>query len=76
MPRLTSAPLLEAMETIDKLQLRDEKTLRLCLFNLQKYIKEEQFATEFLQRDGLHELCQVIVTASGNTLAVRHCSLE
>ena len=70
MYRLTSAPLLEAMETIDKLQLRDEKTLRLCLFNLQKYIKEEQFATEFLARDGLKELCDIIVSVGGNTLAV------
>ncbi|KIM26137.1 hypothetical protein M408DRAFT_330723 [Serendipita vermifera MAFF 305830] len=67
--KLTSAPLLEAMETIDKLQLRDEKTLRLCLFNLQKYIKEEQFANEFLARDGLRELCEVIVSVGGNTLA-------
>jgi engulfment/cell motility protein 1 len=57
------------METIDKLQLRDEKTLRLSLFNLQKCIKEEQFATEFLARGGLHELCQVIISVGGNTLA-------
>lgn len=51
--------------------MRDEKALRLCLFNLQKYIKEEQFATEFLDRDGLRELCEVIVAVGGNTLAVR-----
>jgi engulfment and cell motility protein 1 len=57
------------METIDKLHQRDEKTLRLCLFNLQKYIKEEQFATEFLAGGGLDELCQVIVSVGGNTLA-------
>jgi engulfment/cell motility protein 1 len=66
-----SAPLSEALETIEKLQMRDEKTLRLCLFNLQKFIKEEQFATEFLQRDGLRELCEVIVVVGGNTLAVQ-----
>lgn len=67
--KLTSAPLLEALETIEKLKQRDEKTLRFSLFNLQKYIKEEQFATEFLQRDGLRELCEVILTVGGNTLA-------
>lgn len=33
--------------------------------------QEEQFANEFLQRDGLHELIQVINTAHGNILAVR-----
>lgn len=67
--KLVSAPLLEATETIEKLRMRDEKALRLCLFNLQKYIKEEQFATEFLDRDGLRELCEVIVAVGGNTLA-------
>lgn len=47
-----------------------ETNFRLCLFNLQRYIKEEQFVTEFLQRDGLRELCEVIAVTSGNVLAV------
>ncbi|CAG8702671.1 15518_t:CDS:2 [Acaulospora colombiana] len=66
--KLTSAPLLEALETIEKLKLKEEKTLRFCLFNLQRYIKEEQFATEFLQRDGLRELCEYALTALSNLL--------
>ncbi|KAG8785802.1 hypothetical protein FRC20_000452 [Serendipita sp. 405] len=74
--KLVSAPLLEALETIEKLQLRDEKTLRFSLFNLQKYIKEEQFTNEFLQNDGLRELCEVITTVGGNTLAYALTSLS
>ncbi len=33
-------------------------------------MQEEQFANEFLQRDGLHELIDVINTSHGNILAV------
>jgi hypothetical protein len=47
-----------------------ETNFRLCLFNLQRYIKEEQFVMEFLQRDGLRELSEVIAVTSGNVLAV------
>lgn len=57
------------MEIVDKLSLRDERTLRFSLFTLQKFIKEVQFAAEFLHRDGLRELIDIINTTSGNTLA-------
>lgn len=33
--------------------------------------QEEQFAKEFLQRDGLRELIRIIEHFQGNTLAVR-----
>jgi len=67
--RLVSAPHIEAAEPSEKLSLRDERTLRFSLFTVQTYIKEEQFATEFLHRDGLRELVDIISTMSGHTLA-------
>jgi engulfment and cell motility protein 1 len=36
---LVSAPKIEAVEIVDKLNLRDERTLRLTLFSLQKLIR-------------------------------------
>ncbi|KAI5123515.1 hypothetical protein M0805_006675 [Coniferiporia weirii] len=67
--KLVSAPIIEAAEIVEKLSIRDEKTLRMTLFSLQKFIREEQFANEFLQRDGLKELIDVIGVSHGNTLA-------
>lgn len=66
--KLVNASNIEATEIIQKLSLRDEN-LKLCLFSLQKFIREEKFAEEFLSRDGLRELVDVISTAHGNTLA-------
>ncbi|GBE86653.1 hypothetical protein SCP_0905330 [Sparassis crispa] len=66
--KLVSAPAIEAAEIVEKLSVRDNK-LGLALTSLRKYIREEQFANEFLQRDGLYELIEVISTAHGNTLA-------
>ncbi|KAH7890792.1 ELMO/CED-12 family-domain-containing protein [Phlebopus sp. FC_14] len=67
--KLVNAPNIEAAEIVQKLSLRDEKTLRMSLFSLQKFIREEKFAQEFLNRDGLQELVGVINTEHGNTLA-------
>ncbi|KAH8116469.1 ELMO/CED-12 family-domain-containing protein [Phellopilus nigrolimitatus] len=67
--KLVSAPIIEAAEIVEKLSMRDDKTLRMTLFSLQKFIREEQFANEFLQRDGLKELIDVIGVSHGNTLA-------
>lgn len=43
--------------------------------NLREHVlnfsQEEQFADEFLKRDGLNELISVIRTSHGNMLAVR-----
>jgi hypothetical protein len=37
--RLVNAPEREAREIADQVRMRDDKTLRLTLFSLQKYIK-------------------------------------
>ncbi|KAI0923725.1 hypothetical protein AcV5_009196 [Taiwanofungus camphoratus] len=66
--KLVNAPAIEAAELVEKLAMRDAR-LGLALTSLRKFIREEQFANEFLQRDGLHELIQVINTAHGNILA-------
>ncbi|KAI6041249.1 ELMO/CED-12 family-domain-containing protein [Pisolithus marmoratus] len=67
--KLVNSSAIEAAGIVGKLGLRDEKSLRMSLFSLQKFIKEERFAQEFLDRDGLRELVDVIDTAHGNTLA-------
>lgn len=41
--RLVSAPIIEAAEIVEKLSLRDERTLRLTLFSLQKFIRVRRF---------------------------------
>ncbi|KAF8239268.1 hypothetical protein L208DRAFT_1238269 [Tricholoma matsutake] len=67
--KLVNAPSREARETAEKLRIRNERTIKLTLFSLQKFIREEQFAQEFLNHNGLEELAAVIYTSSGNTLA-------
>ncbi|KAF7982566.1 hypothetical protein HWV62_27557 [Athelia sp. TMB] len=67
--KLVKAPKLEAVDIVDNLLSRDPKTLKITLFSLQKFIREEQFANEFLNRDGLRELVDVINASRGNTLA-------
>ena len=48
----------------------------MALFSLQKYIREEVFANEFLNRDGLRELLSVIASSRGNTLAYALTALQ
>ncbi|KAG6331407.1 hypothetical protein ID866_7685 [Astraeus odoratus] len=67
--KLANSPAVEAGLIVQKLTLRDEKTLRLSLFSLQKFIREEKFSQEFLNRGGLRELVDVINNVHGNTLA-------
>ncbi|KAJ7612462.1 ELMO/CED-12 family-domain-containing protein [Mycena polygramma] len=60
----------EARETAEKLRLRDDATtLKMTLFTLQKYIREEQFAQSFINCSGLTDLIEIIFSAHGNTLA-------
>ncbi|KZT10174.1 uncharacterized protein LAESUDRAFT_756360 [Laetiporus sulphureus 93-53] len=66
--KLVNSPAIEAAEIVEKLVLRDGK-LGLALTSLRRYIREEQFADEFLQRDGLNELIGVIKVSHGNMLA-------
>ncbi|KAG8960007.1 hypothetical protein FRC03_007201 [Tulasnella sp. 419] len=68
--KLVSSPVLEAVDIVEKLGGKwDDKNLKLALYSLQKYIQEEQFANEFLKRNGLAELLRVITFSHGNTLA-------
>ncbi|KAF7309761.1 ELMO domain-containing protein [Mycena indigotica] len=75
--KLVNAPSREAMETAEKLRLRDDtNALKMTLFTLQKYIRasrllepEEQFAQSFINCSGLSDLIDVIFGAHGNTLA-------
>ncbi|KAJ7224321.1 ELMO/CED-12 family-domain-containing protein [Mycena pura] len=68
--KLVNAPSREAMEAAEKLRLRDDSnTLKMTLFTLQKYIREEQFAQSFINCSGLSDLIAVIFGAHGNTLA-------
>ncbi|KAK6992173.1 ELMO/CED-12 family-domain-containing protein, partial [Favolaschia claudopus] len=68
--KLVNAPAREARETAEKLKLRDDATtLKMTLFTLQKYIREEQFAQSFINCSGLTDLIDIIFGAHGNTLA-------
>lgn len=48
--------------------------LKLALFNLQKYVREEEFSVEFMMRGGVSDLVNLLTreetALSGNTLAV------
>ncbi|KAH7913831.1 ELMO/CED-12 family-domain-containing protein [Hygrophoropsis aurantiaca] len=74
--KLVNASAIEAAETVQQLTMRDEKTLRLSLFSLQKFIREEKFAQEFLNRGGLRELVDIIGTQHGNALAYALTSMQ
>ncbi|KAG2011760.1 hypothetical protein CC2G_011842 [Coprinopsis cinerea AmutBmut pab1-1] len=77
--KFVHAPAREAKVIAEKLREwnNDDSTdLRLTVFSLQKYMKEEQFANEFLNNNGLSYLVRVIETASGNTLAYALTSLQ
>ncbi|KAL7280702.1 hypothetical protein PYCCODRAFT_1443323 [Trametes coccinea BRFM310] len=72
--KLVNAPAIEAAEIVEKLSAIDARgasdaRLGLALTALRKLIREEQFANEFLQRDGLRELVDVIYNSHGNILA-------
>lgn len=72
--RIVNAPRYEAIEIVSKLYDTDKENrkakLRMVLFNLAKFINEEQFANEFLQRGGLKAIVDVINSQHGNILAV------
>ncbi|KAG9001483.1 hypothetical protein FRB94_006575 [Tulasnella sp. JGI-2019a] len=67
--KLVSSPVLEAVEIVEKLTAREDKSTKMALFSLQKYIQEDAFANEFLKRGGLTQLLAVISVSHGNTLA-------
>ncbi|KAF5350216.1 hypothetical protein D9758_007797 [Tetrapyrgos nigripes] len=67
--KLVNAPAREGRDIAEKLTVRDAATLRLTLFSLQRFIREPEFAQEFIGRGGVAELVDVIYETHGNTLA-------
>ncbi|KAI8977655.1 ELMO/CED-12 family-domain-containing protein [Mycotypha africana] len=53
----------------DGTSTKDDKSLKIATFSLQTYLKDRDFAVEFLEKDGLQSLCDIILNSSGNTLA-------
>ncbi|KIK61716.1 hypothetical protein GYMLUDRAFT_243399 [Collybiopsis luxurians FD-317 M1] len=75
--KLVNAPGKEGREIADKLRERDEKTLKWTLHTLQKYIRENEFAQEFINYEGFAQLVDIIFTAQGNnTLAYALASMQ
>lgn len=55
---------------VDKLSSREERTLKMATYTLQRLIREPPFTAEFIRRGGVAELVSLVQTAStGNTLA-------
>lgn len=68
--KLCSSPTIEAVEMVDKLTSRDEKTLKMATYTLQRLIRDKPFYDEFIQRGGVEELVSIIlILNSSNTLA-------
>ncbi|KAI9469935.1 MAG: ELMO/CED-12 family-domain-containing protein [Benjaminiella poitrasii] len=59
----------ESSSNINVSTSKDDKSLKIATFSLQGYLKEKEFATEFLERGGLESLCDIIKSSTGNTLA-------
>ncbi|KAH9975737.1 ELMO/CED-12 family-domain-containing protein [Lactifluus volemus] len=66
--KLVNSPAVEAQEIYEKLILREEKVF-VWLSSLFNATFEEDFANEFLKRDGVPVLVDVITSSHGNTLA-------
>ena len=73
--KLSSSPVLEAAETVEKLSSRDDRLVKQAAHALKGFVREPIFVREFIARGGLNELVGVIDTASGNTLAYALTSL-
>lgn len=67
--KLVKSPKREARDIAHKLSERDDKNLKFSLFSLQKHIKEEDFAHEFISAGGVTFLVETIYATHGNTLA-------
>ncbi|KAJ3279070.1 hypothetical protein HK104_001797 [Borealophlyctis nickersoniae] len=74
--KLVSSPAIMAAEMVRDLSSENDGTLKRTLFLLQKYLKEEEFADEFLAKKGLEKLEEVIIGGTGNTLAYALTSLQ
>ena len=62
--RLCSSPTIEAVEMVEKLwnAKSDDRVLKIATYTLQRLIREAPFASEFLNRGGLKELTNVIMS--------------
>ncbi|KAI7902057.1 ELMO/CED-12 family-domain-containing protein [Cokeromyces recurvatus] len=68
--RLSSGfSLSESSSNVNISTAKDDKSLKIATFSLQGYLKEKEFAAEFLERGGLGSLCDIIKNSTGNTLA-------
>ena len=74
--KLVSSPSLEAGRILEDLSSNDILILKKATFLLQKYIKEVEFADQFLFLGGLRKLEDVIEKSEGNTLAYALTSLQ
>lgn len=75
--KLCSSPTIEAVEMVDKLTSRDEKTLKMATYTLQRLIRDKPFYDEFIQRGGVEELVAIILLLnSSNTLAYALTSIQ
>ncbi|KZT55823.1 hypothetical protein CALCODRAFT_556244 [Calocera cornea HHB12733] len=74
--KLTNAPAIDAAEIVSKLQSRDDFIFRPALRELKKYIKEDEFLTAFLHRDGLRQLLAIIEGYHGNVLSAALTAMD
>jgi len=65
--KFVSAPSIEAAEIYEK--MRDEKSQRLALYSLAKYLHEAEFIDHFIAIGGLRDLLYIIENSAGNILA-------
>ncbi|KAJ3035476.1 hypothetical protein HDV00_003725 [Rhizophlyctis rosea] len=74
--KLVSSPAIMVEETMKSLPSEDDIVVKRTIFMLQKYLKEEDFADEFIAKGGLGMLQDIIITGTGNTLAYALTSLQ
>ncbi|KDN40446.1 hypothetical protein K437DRAFT_291531 [Tilletiaria anomala UBC 951] len=62
--KLCSSPTIEAVEMVEKLSAyrKDDRVLKIATYTLQRLIREAPFASEFLNRGGLTELTNAIMS--------------
>ncbi|ORY58625.1 hypothetical protein LY90DRAFT_701520 [Neocallimastix californiae] len=73
---LVPSSVVEAAETVKNMESSDEAVVKRTIFMLQKYIKELEFAEEFIKLGGINNLQKTIMTCEGNTLAYALKSFE
>eukprot|EP00835_Amoeboradix_gromovi_P006661 NODE_834_length_3829_cov_0.219035.p1 type:complete len:725 gc:universal NODE_834_length_3829_cov_0.219035:3504-1330(-) len=67
--KITPSPAIETREAIEKLKSGDIGSIKFTVFALQKRLRERDYVTEFVNKDGFNAIKKVIMEVSGNTLA-------